>query len=81
MALCKKCGEREQHTFPDRRTVALCAVCGWNALIEFFESPDVGGLTQRVPDVCPSCTGKGQKSNYEGLLIKCSSCNGTGQRG
>lgn len=39
------------------------------------------GLTKRAPDVCPVCTGKGQFTNFQGLLIKCSSCNGTGQRG
>ena len=55
MALCKKCGEREQHTFPNGRIVSLCAVCGWNALVEFLESPDIGGLTQRAADVWDVC--------------------------
>lgn len=50
MALCKKCGQREQHTFPNGRTVALCAVCGWNALVELVYSPEVSGLTPFAPD-------------------------------
>lgn len=81
MALCKKCGEREQHTFPNGRTVALCSVCGWNALVEFLESPDVGGLTPRAADVCPDCAGKGIVKDGFGVLFECSRCRGSGQRG
>lgn len=29
--------------------------------------------------ICPACAGKGQRTNFEGLLIKCQWCNGTGQ--
>ena len=80
MALCKKCGEREQHTFPNGRTVALCSVCGWNALMELLESPDESGLTWRAPDVCPSCAGDKQVIGEDGTVWVCGICGGTGKR-
>ena len=79
MALCKKCGQREQHTFPNGRTVALCAVCGWNAIIELLDSPEVGGLTPLALDACPYCLGKG-KEPANGVLVRCRFCAGTGKR-
>jgi len=73
MALCKKCGQREQHTFPNGRTIALCAVCGWNAIVEFLESPDVGGLIQREADFadCHACG-----ITYPNTATRCSKCGG-----
>jgi hypothetical protein len=55
MALCKKCGKREQHTFHNGRTVALCAVCGWNAIIELVDSPEVQSeyFPTKAPGYCP----------------------------
>ena len=50
MALCKKCGQREQHTFPNGKTVSFCAVCALEAIQYLLDLPDVSGLTPRVPD-------------------------------
>ncbi len=55
MALCKKCGKREQYTSPKGRTVALCSVCGWAAIVELVGLPEIGGLTKRAVDVCQTC--------------------------
>mgnify|MGYP003436216506 FL=1 len=55
MALCKKCGKREQYTSPKGRTVALCSVCGWDAIMELVELPAIGGLTPRAADLATPC--------------------------
>jgi hypothetical protein len=39
-----------------------------------------GRLTQRAPDVCPVCLGKKLVQTKSRGVIKCASCNGTGQR-
>lgn len=38
-------------------------------------------LTQRAADVCPVCAGKRHIQTKSRGLVKCASCNGTGQRG
>jgi len=73
MALCKKCGQREQHTFPNGRTVALCSVCGWNTIVEFLELPDEGGLTPHAPD---AATWQCKKCGWwhEEYRVECTNC-------
>ena len=39
------------------------------------------GLTQRAPDACPYCAGKGEFVNVIGKALRCNHCAGTGQRG
>lgn len=57
MALCKKCQKREQHTFPNGRTVAMCAVCGLELLYALFDEPEESGPTPVAADTCPACAG------------------------
>jgi methylthioribose-1-phosphate isomerase len=38
------------------------------------------GLTQRVPDVCPSCAGEKQVIGEDGTVWVCGICGGTGKR-
>jgi hypothetical protein len=38
------------------------------------------GLTQRAPDACPYCAGKGEFINQIGKALRCNHCAGTGQR-
>jgi len=36
--------------------------------------------TQRAPDACPYCAGKGKFVNVIGKALRCNHCAGTGQR-
>lgn len=38
-------------------------------------------LTQRAPDVCPSCAGEKQVIGEDGTIWVCGICGGTGKRG
>jgi len=38
------------------------------------------GLTQRAPDVCPSCAGEKQVIGEDGTVWVCGICGGTGKR-
>ena len=40
MTLCRKCNKRKQHTFPNKKVIGLCAVCAWELIEEFLNSPD-----------------------------------------
>ena len=71
MSLCKKCGKREQYTSPKGRTVALCSVCGWDAIVELVGLPELGGLTQRAVDL-PMCSVCGESIVFKkGLCEEC----------
>lgn len=52
---------------------------GWSA----YETAVINGmarLTQRAPDVCPSCAGEKKVIGEDGTIWVCGICGGTGKR-